>query len=231
MPPMKPVARTGTPMRTAIYLVIALAAGVLPEIRGVAADPSDAIDPRLGSPFVLRDRPVYGSDKAPIVMVEVISYKCAHCRAYLERVYPEIKRQYVDTGKVQVMMINASDDPAESSAKIFAVGRCLNQQGKLWSQMDFMFQIASKPSSFLDDLIAQNPEINSDDLAVCLQDRVTRQKVAGDFAEYQRIEVKGTPAFFINRLNAKGQRTETRADGYEGFEYFQQVFDALLKQD
>jgi protein-disulfide isomerase len=211
-------------------LLLALAASILAGMAAAAPDPDSGFDPRLGKPFEVRDRPVFGSAKAPITFVEVISFKCAHCREYLERVYPTLKEQYVDTGKVRVVMINASDDPAEANSRIFAVGRCLNQQGKLWSQLNFMFKIASKPPSFYDDLLANNTAINGDDLAFCLQDRATRQLVIGDFAEYQHLEIHGTPTFFVSMMKASGERTKARIDGYEDLAFFQRVFDELLKQ-
>jgi protein-disulfide isomerase len=196
---------------------------------GAPGDPAGS-DPRLGAPFEVRDRPVLGSDKAPITFVEVISFKCPHCREYLEHVYPQLKAQYVDTGKVRVVMINASDDPADANTKIFAIGRCLNKQGQLWSQLDFLFKISGKPPSFYDDLLAQNAAINGDDLAACLQDWSTKQLVAGDFAEYEHLEVHGTPTFFISMMKANGERTKARVDGYEDLAFFQRVFDALLAQ-
>src|SRR4051812_35596708 len=114
-----------------------------------------AFDPRLGAPFEIRDRPSLGSDKAPIVVIEFGSYKCSHCQEFLARAFPQIDEQYIKTGKVQWFMVPSSDNPADPSARIFAIGRCVQRQGKFWEQLDALMTISNRPSSFLNDLVAK----------------------------------------------------------------------------
>jgi protein-disulfide isomerase len=197
-----------------------------------AANPpakADAFDPRLGPPFEIRDRPSLGSDKAPIVVVEFGSYKCSHCYEFLERAFPQLDEQYIKTGKVQWFMVPSSDNPADPSGKIFAVGRCLQRQGKFWDQLEFLMTISNRPSSFLNDLIAKNSAIDSSELAFCLQDREIPRIVAKDFDEFHLLKVPGTPTFFIRKLRADGSRTETIVRGYQPADYFQRIFDELAK--
>ena len=189
----------------------------------------DAFDPRLGAPFVVRDRPSLGSDKAPIVVVEFGSYKCSHCYEFLERAFPQIEEQYIKTGKVQWFMVPSSADPADPSSRIFAVGRCVQRQGKFWEQLGFLMTISNRPSSFLNDLIGKNPAIDSGELEFCLQDREISRLVDRDFDEFHLLKVPGTPTFFIRKLQADGSRTETVVRGYQPAEYFQRIFDELAK--
>src|SRR3954462_8021898 len=111
-----------------------------------AAEKADAFEPRLGPPFEVRERPSLGSDKAAIVVVEFGSYKCAHCEEFHQRVFPELLEQYVKPGKVQWVMIPSSDDSGSQSSGIFAVGRCVQRQGKFWEQLEFLMKISNKPS-------------------------------------------------------------------------------------
>ena len=187
------------------------------------------IDPRLGPPFEKRDRPSMGSDQASIVVVEFGSYKCGHCQEFEEQVFPKLKELYINTGKVQWMLVPSSDNAADQSSRLFAVGRCAYRQGKFWDELDFLMTISNRPSSFLDDLIAKHPAINSGELAFCLQDRQIRLQVAKDFDEYQLLKVKGTPTFFIRKLRVDGSRTEATVRGLQTVEYFQKIFDELLK--
>ena len=189
----------------------------------------DSVDPRLGAPFEKRERPSMGSNQAPIVVVEFGSYKCGHCQEFQEQVFPKIKELYVDSGKVQWVLVPSSDNAADQSSRIFAIGRCVHRQGKFWETLDFLMNISNRPSSFLEDLVAKNSAIDAGDLAFCLQDRETSRQVAKDFDEYQLLKVKGTPTFFIRRLRADGSRTEATVRGLQTAEYFQRVFDELLK--
>jgi protein-disulfide isomerase len=188
-----------------------------------------AFDPRLGPPFEVRDRPSLGSDKAPIVVVEFGSYKCSHCEEFHERVFPQLNERYIKTGKVQWFMVPSSDNPGDPSGRIFAIGRCVERQGKFWDQLAFLMTISNRPPSFLNDLVGKNAAIDSGELEFCLQDREIRLLVERDFDEFHLLKVPGTPTFFIRKLRADGSRTETVVRGYQPAEYFQRIFDELAK--
>lgn len=214
------------PMTNALrFLPILLA---LAPVSGAPEKPA-AFDPRLGAPFEIRDRPSLGSAQAPIVVIEFASYKCSHCWEFLERSFPQIEENYIKTGKVQWFMVPSSDNPADPSGRIFAVGRCVQRQGKFWEQLKFLMTISNRPSTFLNDLIAKNPAIDAGELAFCLQDREIARTVAKDFEEFHLLKIPGTPTFVIRKLRPDGSRTETVVRGYQPAEYFQQIFDELAK--
>lgn len=224
------VALSSGSMRIQVFALAPILACIASSLMAANAPAkADAFDPRLGAPFEIRDRPSLGSDKAPIVVVEFGSYKCSHCWEFLERAFPQIDEQYIKTGKVQWFMVPSSDNPADPASRIFAIGRCLQRQGKFWEQLDFLMTISNRPSSFLDDLIAKNSAIDSGELAFCLQAREIPRTVAKDFDEFHLLKVPGTPTFFIRKLRADGSRTETMVRGYQPAEYFQRIFDELAK--
>ncbi len=41
-----------------------------------------------------------GSRNARVVLIEYASFTCSHCAAFHEEVVPELKKNYIDTGKV-----------------------------------------------------------------------------------------------------------------------------------
>ena len=219
--------------RCAILGVVSLLAS--PAVRLAAAEspppslPRARVDSRGELPIGLADRPVLGSDSARIVVVEVASFKCAHCRTFHEQVFPTLRERYIAPGKVQWVVLNASDDPSDQFGKIFAMARCASRQGKYWDMLDSLFQVAHRAPSFLEDLVAKSSRLDRDGLDLCLRDRSVRMAVAGDFAEYARLKIRGTPTFVIWKLGANGQRTETTIAGAQTLEYFQRVLDDLLK--
>jgi protein-disulfide isomerase len=181
------------------------------------------------SPLDLRDRPVLGVETAGIVVVEVTSFKCSHCRTFHETVFPTLRRRYIETGKVQWVVLNASDDAGEQSDKIYAVARCALRQDKYWEILDSLFQLANRPSSRLEAMILTNPLIDRGKMEICLREQTIRNTVVRDFAEYSRLKVRGTPTFLITKIARNGQRTETTIAGAQTLEYFQRVLEELLK--
>ena len=214
-----------TLMRLPILLFFCAASTLAP----AASDQAATIDPRLGTPFEKRDRPSLGSARAPIVVIEFGSYKCSHCEAFHQQVFPKLTEQYVTPGKVQWFMVPTSDNPADQSSRIFAIGRCAHHQGKFWETLEFLMKVSGKPPSFLNDLVGKNSALDSGELATCLQNRETRMLVAKDFDEYSILKVTGTPTYFIRKLQADGSHTEAIVKGFQSAEYFQRIFDQLLK--
>jgi len=88
-------------------LVLAAAASAL-SLCGVAtasAAEGDMIDiAKLMAPAGGLVDHVQGSDSAPVTMIEYASPTCPHCAAFANTVLPEFTKQYVDTGKVKLII-------------------------------------------------------------------------------------------------------------------------------
>jgi len=188
-----------------------------------------ATEARSGVAVELSGRPVLGATTAPIVVVEISSFKCAHCRTFHEQVFPLLRKNYIETGKIQWVVVNASDDESEQHGKIFALARCVHRQGKYWEMLDGLFSVAHRAPSALEALVAKSPLLDRSELAVCLAERTVRAAVASDFAHAARLKIRGTPTFVISKWNAHGQRTEATIAGAQTLVQFQRVLDELLK--
>ena len=46
----------------------------------------------------------WARDKAPVTIVEYASMTCPHCAHFQETTFPEIKKRYIDTGKVRYIL-------------------------------------------------------------------------------------------------------------------------------
>ena len=211
--------------RLSLAVFVGIWLGALGGVYVAASEP----DPRLGPALARRERPVLGSATAPIVVIEVSSFRCAHCRDFHERIFPVLRSRYVDTGKVQWVVLNASDDPSEQFAPIFQVARCALRQEKYWEVKERLFEAAGRPFSFVANLVKKSPQIDGGALDQCLGERGVRNAVAADFAEYARLKVQGTPTFLIRKIGADGRVVETTIAGAQTLDYFQRVVDELLK--
>jgi protein-disulfide isomerase len=195
---------------------------------GTAA--SWAAEMRVGLPVELRDRPVLGANTAAIVVVEISNFKCTQCRTFHEQVFPALRKDYIETGKIQWVVINASDDESEQYGRIFSIARCAHRQGKYWELLDGLFSVAHRAPSVLEALVAKSPLLDRGELEICLADRTVRAAVASDFTHAARLKIRGTPTFVISKWSTTGQRTEVTIAGAQSLEYFRRAFDDLLKK-
>ena len=62
------------------------------------------------TPGPLGDK-ILGSANAPVTIVEYASMTCPHCAHFHETTYPELKKSYIDTGKVRFIFREFPLDP------------------------------------------------------------------------------------------------------------------------
>jgi protein-disulfide isomerase len=207
-------------------LVIAVLTGA----RSFAADNGvpPAFDSRLGPPFATRPRPSLGNSSAPIIVVEIGSFKCAHCLAFLTNVFPKLKERYIDTGTVEWYMLMIPEGTDDIGNPVQPVARCALEQGCYWQIQDFLFQNSRKPVAEFKDLVARNPSINQDVLNRCLLSFAAVHDVSVDLAEAMRFKFDGTPVFIVRTHRADGQLIEAQVDGYQDVAYFGRLFARML---
>ena len=91
-------------------------------IRAAAAQDVDAAE--LAKPVPLGDI-VLGSANAPVTMIEYASLSCGHCAAFHTGIYPTIKAEYIDTGKLRFIFREYPLDLQAAAASM--VARCVGK--------------------------------------------------------------------------------------------------------
>lgn len=157
------------------------------------------------------DDPSFGSDDAPVTMVEFSDFQCPFCRSFFESTLPEIKRQYVETGKVRLVY---RDFPIRSmhqyAQKAAEAAECASEQDRFWEYHDVLFQRQNEWStgnatgSFKK--YASELGLNSDAFAECLDSGRYEAEVEKDLQDGVKYGVTGTPTFYINGLKVVGAR-------------------------
>ena len=70
-----------------------------------------------------------GSADAPITVIEYASVTCPHCATFHANVYPAIKENYIDTGKVKFVFREFPTAPVELSVVGSMLARCAADKG------------------------------------------------------------------------------------------------------
>jgi len=140
-------------------------------------------------------------------------------------VKPEIVKQYVDTGKVQMIFKHYAFLGPESQWAAVA-SECAADQGKFWEYHDKLYksQQGENQGAFnKDKLVAFAEELGLDKATFedCLNNDKTLERVQADVNEGQGLGVRGTPNFFINGKPVSGALP---------FEQFQQVIEQALAE-
>lgn len=70
-----------------------------------------------------------GSPDAPVTVIEYASVTCPHCATFHATIYPEIKKQYIETGKVRFIFREFPTAPANLSYAGSILARCAADKG------------------------------------------------------------------------------------------------------
>ncbi|MEO1282418.1 MAG: thioredoxin domain-containing protein [Pseudomonadota bacterium] len=80
---------------------------------------------------------VLGPDDAAVTVIEYASMSCGHCKRFHETVYPELKKKYIDTGKIRFIFREFPLDNRAAAASMLA--RCL-EGDKSYSMINVLFE-------------------------------------------------------------------------------------------
>jgi protein-disulfide isomerase len=175
---------------------------------------SGGILPLLTSPALAQDAPapadladagpdgdiMVGSDKAPVTIIEYASMTCPHCAHFSETTYPELKKRYIDTGKVRYTLRTFPLDALAAAG--FLMARC-GGKDKYMPIVETLF--AKQPDWLVKEPIPPMKEIGKqfgiteDQFNECLANQKTLDAIQAvrDHA-VQKLGVNSTPTFFIN---------------------------------
>jgi protein-disulfide isomerase len=145
-----------------------------------------------------------GNKNAPLTMVEFTDFQCPFCQRFHLSTFPEIRKRYIDTGKVRFASV---DFPLQFHAHAFhaaEAARCAGEQGQFWKMRD---QLVANPSRLSEtDLEAHAREIGlkMDDFHSCLTSGKYSQAIEKDLADAQALNIDGTPSFLIGHSTPEG---------------------------
>lgn len=170
---------------------------------------------------------VLGREDAPVAMVEFSDLQCPYCATYALRTFPQLKRAYIDTGKMHYAAISFPLPMHAYAIPAAVAARCAGKQGKFWQFRDALFadqaQIASDPY----DALAGKLGLDVAKFKSCRRDIRQDSYVREDLAMARRDGITSTPSFMIGRVVDGELQAETMS-GAKSFEEFAAVIDKIL---
>ena len=165
-----------------------------------------------------------GSADAPVTVVEYASFTCPHCAAFHKTVFPQIKANYIDTGKVRFVYREVYFDRFGLWAGM--VARC-GGEGRYFGIVDLIYDrqrdwaAGNDPAKIAANLrtLGKVAGLGDGDLDACMSDGEMAQAMVETWEQNrQRDGIDSTPSFVID-----GQKY-----GNMSYEDFARILDAKL---
>jgi protein-disulfide isomerase len=165
-----------------------------------------------------------GSKDAPLTVVEFTDYQCPFCQRFHVTTFPELKKNYIDTGKLRFYSRDLPLDFHANAMRAAQAARCAGEQGKFWQLRDVM---GANPDKLdMDHIVAFATDVKLDipTFRACVDGNKYKESVQSDVMEAMKIGASGTPAFIVGKSTPDGVDGEMMV-GALPF----QMFDEKLK--
>lgn len=147
---------------------------------------------------------VLGRPDAPLTMVEFTDLQCPFCRQYISTSFPEIKKNWIDTGKLRYVSRDFPLDFHPQAMNAARAARCSGEQGKFW---DMRIALMKNANLLSPDFIAKTAAdlgLDTKAFAACTASTKYDAEIAAETAEGNQIGITGTPTFVIGRTTPTG---------------------------
>ena len=148
-----------------------------------------------------------GNKNAKVVLIEYAAPVCPHCANFNETVFPDIKKNYIDTGKIfyvfRVFPIRPEDGPAEKLAsclpadKYFSFIDLLFRNQRKWDGSEFPQDVADSHAGLL--LMARIAGMSAEQADACMASKAEDERINQVASEGERrYKLQFTPTFVVN---------------------------------
>lgn len=176
----------------------------------------------------ISNAPMLGNKDAKVAIVEFTDYQCPFCKQLFDNAFSQVKKEYIDSGKIKYYSRNFPLYQIHPQAqKAAEAANCANEQGKFWAYHDTLF--TNQTALQIADLkkYAVDLGLNSSQFDTCLDSGKYTEKLKEDEADGAAAGVQGTPASFIGSVSGS-TLTGVQLSGAVPFATFKTAIDAEL---
>ena len=166
-----------------------------------------------------------GPANATVTVTEYASMTCPHCANFNETVFPKLKSEFIDSGKVRYVFREFPLDIKAAAGAMLA--RCISKDDapKYFAVIDLLFRQQNewvmKNTTETLTRIGKQAGLSQQQVEECLKDQALLEKIAADQKYANEVlKVNSTPTFFINGEMLKGETS---------FDEFSKRINSLLK--
>lgn len=197
-----------------------------------AQQPAPVPPPTTNTPAGPADGAVLGKESAPITVIEFTDFQCPFCARHYTQTFDQIKKNYIDTGKVKYVIRHFPLGFHPNAAKASEAAACADDQGKFWEVHAALFKYQEAwsplPAASAEETFkkyAAEAGVNAAKFNQCFDGGEKSAMVAKDTADGSASGIDGTPGFWILGPNNQNQQVK----GAFPYATFQTAFDGMLK--
>lgn len=168
----------------------------------------------------------YGSDDAPVKVLELSDFGCGYCRRFTEETFPVLKEIYVDSGLIEWKFVPFVMGMFPNGLEAATAAECAGEQDEFYRMKERLFAAqtgwrnSDEPFSFLSQL-AEDEGLDVERFNKCIVSGWRDAAIRANIRLGRQAGIQGTPLFLIDGRPVPGALP---------LEDFRDVLDAALQQ-
>ena len=151
----------------------------------------------------------FGSDDAPISVIEFSDYGCGYCRRFHTETFPTLRKDYIETGKVRWKYVTYVSGMFANGLPAAFVAECAGEQGLFAPISDLLYERQADWKSLGDasavfNALAREVGVDVDELGACINEERPKARVRSGIVTGRNLGIRGTPAFLANGAPVMG---------------------------
>jgi protein-disulfide isomerase len=168
-----------------------------------------------------------GRGDAPVTIVEFSDLQCRFCARYASQIFPQLRRDYIDTGKVLYVVHDLPLAYHAYAIPAAVAARCAGAQGRYWEFRETVFREQHRLAQDPYAEFAAGLALDAERFAACRNDPGQLTGIRADVNLAAARGIGSTPSFVIRRSGAD-RNSETIIVGAKPYEVFKAKVDSLL---
>lgn len=198
---------SGAPAGEPLAMTSPAGAAPAPALEGLAGDGSE---PAIADTIDLRKIGYSrGAEDAPVVVYEFSDFGCPFCGMFARGTYPELHREFVETGKVRWTYVPFVMGMFPNGAELARAAECAAEQQEFGEMHDLLYAKqnewkASRSPERLYNGYAAELELDEARFASCYREDAGGHRTAINNRAADALRVRATPSFFVNGRLVEG---------------------------
>jgi protein-disulfide isomerase len=209
-------------------------AGLHDEHRALAQQgPGRGAPSAVGQTVDVAGAPALGPADAVVTLIEFSDYECPFCIRHFQQTMPQIRQQYIDTGRVRYVFRDFPIDQNHPQAiRAHEAAHCALEQQRFW---DLHVRLFSAPGTHtplaLEDR-AREAHLDEAAFRACVASGRTSGSIRQTVQLIESLGATGTPWFLVGLRDPQTDRVRIlrTIGGAQPFAQFAQALDAAAKE-
>ena len=175
---------------------------------------------------IFEDDFIIGDENAPVTIIEYASLSCSHCADFHLNTLNDLKKEYIDTGKVKMVFRNFPFNyPALLGSMVL---QCIPEDVK-YDYMNALYQlqpnwVVRENAKSTKELfkIMQSGGMTKEEFDACISNKEIEEKILQKVISAQNeFNIRSTPSFLINGNLIEGNKS---------IKEFRQIINKILSE-